>query len=94
MYFNVNFNVFFKIKIVHLLVGELYIYQKGRCNNKKIIIDVTNNTRVTDAPTVCINTPQFFYHIKTVSYSANPWILQPLLQTYHIYVAYTYVPLS
>ena len=35
MYFNVNFNVFFKIKKVHLLVSELYIYQNARCNNKK-----------------------------------------------------------
>ena len=26
---------FFKFKKVHLLVGELYIYQKARCNNKK-----------------------------------------------------------
>ena len=26
MYFNVNFNVFFKLIKVHLLVSELYIY--------------------------------------------------------------------
>ena len=32
MYFNVNFNVFFKLIKVHLLVSELYIYQNARCN--------------------------------------------------------------
>ena len=35
MYFNVNFNVFFLNKIVHLLVSELYIYQKARATIKK-----------------------------------------------------------
>jgi len=35
VYFNVNFNVFFLNKKVHLLVSELYIYQYARCNNKK-----------------------------------------------------------
>ena len=35
MYFNVNFNVFFKLIKVHLLVSELYKYQNARCNNKK-----------------------------------------------------------
>ena len=35
MYFNVNFNVFFKLIKVHLLVSELYIYQTARCNKKK-----------------------------------------------------------
>jgi len=35
MYFNVNFNVFFKLIKVHLLVSELYIYQDARCNGKK-----------------------------------------------------------
>jgi len=34
VYFNVNFNVFFKFIKVHLLVSELYIYQNARCNNK------------------------------------------------------------
>ena len=34
MYFNVNFNVFFKLIKVHLLVNELYIYQNARCNDK------------------------------------------------------------
>ena len=37
MYFNVNFNVFFKLIKVHLLVSELYIYQNARCNDKKRI---------------------------------------------------------
>jgi len=35
VYFNVNFNVFFKLIIVHLLVNELYIYHNARCNDKK-----------------------------------------------------------
>ena len=35
MYFNVHFNVFFKVIKVHLLVSELYIYQNARCNDKK-----------------------------------------------------------
>ena len=34
MYFNVNFNVLFKLIKVHLLVSELYIYQNARCNDK------------------------------------------------------------
>ena len=33
MYFNVNFNVFFKLIKVHLLVSELYIYQNARYND-------------------------------------------------------------
>jgi len=36
VYFNINFNVFFKIKKVHLLASELYLYQNARCNNKKM----------------------------------------------------------
>ena len=35
MYFNVNFNVFFKLIKVHLLVSELYICQNARSNDKK-----------------------------------------------------------
>ena len=35
MYFNVNFNVFFELIKVHLLVSELYIYQNARCNDRK-----------------------------------------------------------
>jgi len=35
VYFNVNFNVFFKLIIVHLLVSEFYIHQNVRCNDKK-----------------------------------------------------------
>jgi len=34
VYFNVNFNVFFKLIKMPLLVSELYIYQKARCNNE------------------------------------------------------------
>ena len=36
MYFNVNFNVFFKLIKLHFLVNELYIYQNARCNDEKI----------------------------------------------------------
>ena len=36
MYFNVNFNVLFKLIKVHLLVSELYIYENARCKDKKI----------------------------------------------------------
>ena len=37
MYFNVNFNVFFRLIKVQFLVSELniYIYQNARCNDKK-----------------------------------------------------------
>ena len=35
MYFNVNFNVFFKLIKVHFLVSELYIYQNARYNEKE-----------------------------------------------------------
>ena len=48
MYFNVNFNVFFKLIKVYLLVIELYIYQNARCNDKKkfmqFILDKSDNT--------------------------------------------------
>ena len=35
MYFNLNFNVLFKLINVHLFVSELYIIQTARCNDKK-----------------------------------------------------------
>ena len=35
MYFDVKFDVFFKLIEVHLLVSELNIYQNARCNDKK-----------------------------------------------------------
>jgi len=38
MYFNVNFNVFFKLIKVHVLVSELYVHQNAWCNDKKTII--------------------------------------------------------
>ena len=49
VYFNVNFNVFFKLIKVHLLVSELYIYQNARCNDKKnkIAIHITKTTKNT-----------------------------------------------
>ena len=40
MYFNVNFNVFFKLIKVLLLVSELYIYQNARLNGKEIVMAV------------------------------------------------------
>ena len=36
VYFNVNFNVFFKLIKVLLLVSELYVYQNARYNDKKL----------------------------------------------------------
>jgi len=38
VYIHVNFNVFFKLIKVHLLVSELNIYQNARCSDKKKII--------------------------------------------------------
>jgi len=35
VYFNVNFNVFFKLIKAHFLVSELYIYQNEWRNDKK-----------------------------------------------------------
>jgi len=40
VYFNVNFNVFFRLIKVHLLVSGLYIYQNARCNDKKKLFEV------------------------------------------------------
>ena len=37
MYFNVNFNAFFKSIKMLLLVSELYIYQNARCNDKNTL---------------------------------------------------------
>ena len=48
MYFNVNFNVFFKLIKVHLLVSELYIYHYVRCKDEKkscvLVVGITNST--------------------------------------------------
>jgi len=44
VYFNVNFNVFFKLIKVHLLVSELYIYQNVRCNDKIISFNIIFRT--------------------------------------------------
>jgi len=38
VYFNVNFNVFFKLINVHFLASELDIYQNARCNDKQKIM--------------------------------------------------------
>jgi len=37
VYFNVNFNAFFKSIKMLLLVSELYIYQNARCNDKNTL---------------------------------------------------------
>jgi len=52
VYFNVNFNVFFKLTEVHLLVSELYIYQNARCNDTKIL---KNQDRLTIYPSAIIS---------------------------------------
>jgi len=44
VYFNVNFNVFFELIIVHLSVSELYIYQTVRCNDKKNSVHNLNDS--------------------------------------------------
>jgi len=38
VYFNVNFNVSFKLIKVHLLVSELYVYKNARCKDKKSLV--------------------------------------------------------
>ena len=38
MYFNVNFNVFFKLIKVHFLVRKRYVYQNARWNKKKMAL--------------------------------------------------------
>ena len=63
--FNVNFNVFFKLIKVHLLVSELYIYQNARCNDKeKKTLYVSNSViwKVSGGSTVGI----LKYYIVTV----------------------------
>jgi len=40
VYFNVNFNVFFKLIKVHLLVSEIYIHQNARCNDKNYLSQI------------------------------------------------------
>ena len=48
MYFNVNFNVFFKFIKEHLLASELYIHQNARCNDKNLsntLVPIGQTTR-------------------------------------------------
>jgi len=52
--FYVNFNVFFKLIKVHLLVSELYIYQNAWCNDKKKMVDFIAATDC-DPPKNCNN---------------------------------------
>ena len=42
MYFNVNFNVFFKLTKLHFLVSELYIYQNARCSDNSYHLYISN----------------------------------------------------
>jgi hypothetical protein len=46
VYFNVNFNVFFKLIKALLLVSELYIHQNARCNDKEETADFIENKRL------------------------------------------------
>jgi len=39
VYFNVNFNMFFKLIKLHLLASEIYMYQNARCNNKIVALN-------------------------------------------------------
>jgi len=55
VYFNVNFNVFFKLIKVNLLVSELYIYQNARCNDKKENINVAGMVCLSVRPSVWNN---------------------------------------
>ena len=50
MYFNVNFNVFFKLIKVRFSVSEPYIYQNARCNDKKIIFSIIGLTSLLCVP--------------------------------------------
>ena len=63
MYFNVNFNVFFKLTKVHLLVSGLYIYQNARYKDKKKIwSDMPTTWTSASNPLTegtCILEPQF-----------------------------------
>ena len=62
MYFNVNFNVFFKLIKVHLLVSELYIYQNAWCNNKKKNMEECSCTCILNL---------FLLHVCTFYYGIN-----------------------
>ena len=55
MYFNVNFNVFFKLIKVHLLVSELYIYQNARCNDKNCLYPLYYKLINLRVDTSCMN---------------------------------------
>ena len=74
VYFNVNFNVFFKLIKVHLLVSELYIYQNARCNDKNWNALLTINCVYN-----CISMPRFFLalcgsrHGSGFIYRMNRW---------------------
>jgi hypothetical protein len=56
VYFSVNFNVFFKLKKVHMLISELYIHQNARCNDKKSTQDccIANFMKLSNSKTRAI----------------------------------------
>ena len=74
MYFNVNFNVLFKLIKVCLLVSELYIYENARSNDKKKSIKTTFQYLSTSA-TCLISRDHlralFYKNIKNIQYTLN-----------------------
>ena len=64
MYFDVNFNVFFKLIKVHLLVNEIYIYQNARCNDK-------NCTNVHFSPVSLLHFNGLYPHISSSAKYSN-----------------------
>ena len=67
MYFSVNFNVFFKLIKVHLLVSELYVYQNARCNDKKKMLDcVLENEKPFGLDELKLSSPDNIYSLMPV----------------------------
>ena len=70
MYFNVNFNVFFLNKNLHLLVSELYIYQMHGATIKKtctcFVLDYVRFTQqvLTSVQQPAINSDDFKSNVK------------------------------
>ena len=53
VYFNVNFNMFFKLIKVHLLARKIYMHQNACCNNEKICNKISEG-EVHNALSTCI----------------------------------------
>ena len=62
MYFNANFNVFFKLIKVHLLVSELNVYKQSheRTEDQQTETDCPK-TRLNEFSPLLLHTPFFFY---------------------------------